>query len=485
MAPMLRRLGRFLPFVGLPLLSSAAFAGTGDPIRTNDYSVELVQGPVLAPLRVTGLAGAYAAYAEGVDGLPVNPASPAVRAPNSMHEIDWDLAFSLAFPATFGSTDFDNDGKNGFTYEDFVFYTLGGMIQVGPLGVGVLGDFQRYNLTPNASGDSPRSSLTLGRLDLIGGWAFLDNQLMIGGGARGAWLDISSKPPGQSTQTLLSMVGFAPEAGMLIRPDYQPWRIGATFRAAVDAPARQDSAVVVDELGVRRAASLAIPRTVHLPWELCAGFAIQLGPRPLNPRWIDPGAQEHDARERMLRSREARADARAAELAAIRDDTARARRAEQLDREERYLLEQEERRLDGLEEQMLAERRARYWNWPREYILVVAEALVVGPSSSAVSLESFLSQREQVAGERATVTPRLGFEGEPVVGWLKTRFGTYLEPSRFAGRSARQHFTFGFDIHTFDFKGWGFLAPASYRISAMADLAPRYENLGASFGAWY
>ncbi len=482
---MAARLRWWLPCLGLLLPASTALAATGDPIRTNSYDVEMVTGPVLAPLRVTGLSGAYTAYAEGVDGLPVNPVSPAVRAPYSVHEIDWDLAFSVSFPATFGSTDFDNDGRSGFTYSDFIFYTLGGMLQIGPLGVGVLGDFQRYNLTPNASSQTPQTALTLGRIDLVGGWALLDNQLIVGGGARGAWLSTTSSPPNQSSQTLLSMVGFAPEAGVLIRPDYQPWRIGATFKAAVDAPARQDSAVITDEFGVRRTFGLAIPQSVHLPWEMSTGFAIQLGPRPLNPHWINPGVQEQQARERMLRARQARADEQAAELAAIKDDAVRAQRADQLAREQRYLDEEEERQLDNLEDQMLAERRARYWNWPREYILVVAEARVVGASPSAVSLESFLSQKEQRAGQRTTVEPKLGFEGEPVVGYLKTRFGTYLEPSRFAGHSARQHFTFGFDVRAFEFKGWGFLAPAVYRVSGMADLAPRYENFGASFGAWY
>jgi hypothetical protein len=134
---------------------------------------------------------------------------------------------------------------------------------------------------------------------------------------------------------------------------------------------------------------------------------------------------------------------------------------------------------------MLAERRARYWNWPREYILLVADAVVTGSSPNAVGLEAFLSQSAQRSGESTNVTPRLGVEGEPVVGVVKMRLGTYLEPARYTGSSSRQHFTFGFDVRVFSFKGWWILAPATYRLTAVADLAPRYENLGISFGGWH
>jgi hypothetical protein len=483
---MARRLARALAIAVASLtLEAPARAAPGDPINSNHYAVELFQGPLLAPLRVTGLGGAYGPYAEGADGLPANAAAPAVREPYSVSYLDWDLAFSVAFPATFGHTDFDNDGRVGFTYSDFVFYSLGGMMQVGPFGAGVLGDFQRYNLSPGAGTDDPRSSLTLGRVHVLGGWSLLGGQLCLGGGGRGVMLSVETSSPAQEGQTALSMIGIAPQAGVLVRPDYQPWRIGATFRSAVDGAIRQEGAVRVDEAGARRAAGLAIPESVHMPWEMQAGFAIQVGPRPLNPKWIDPAEQEHAARREVEKARRSRAAAHAAELDGLADPAARAARAARIDRDEQYLQREEERRLDKLEDDMLAERRARYWNWPREYVLLVADALVTGPSTNAVSLESFLSQTELRAGDRATVTPRLGLEGEPVVGVLKTRIGTYVEPSRFAGHASRQHFTFGFDVRVFEFKGWGILSPATYRLSGVADLAPRYENIGVSFGAWH
>jgi hypothetical protein len=454
------------------------------PIRTNRYNVELFQGPILAPLRVTGLGGAYVPYAEGIDGIPANAASPAAREPFSVHWLDYDLAFSVSFPGAFANTDFNNDGRVGFTYNDYIFYTLGAMVQAGPFGVGVLGDFQRFNLSPNASANDPRSTLTIGRIHALAGWAFFHQQLSVGAGVRGVMLNIDSTR-GAGSQSVLSMLGAAPEVGVLIRPDYVPWRIGATFRSPVTSSANHRGALEYDNEGVARAVGLAVPDRVYLPWELQAGFAIQVGPRPINPTWIDPSEQEALARGELKRARRLRHMARDAELARIHDPSARQSRADQIDREESYLQRQEDSELARVEERLLGERRARYWNWPHEYILVIAEALITGASPDAVGLESFLSQSAVRAGERITVTPRLGLEGEPVVGAIKTRIGTYIEPARYSASSSRQHFTFGFDIRLFEFKGYGILAPAQYRLSAVADLAPRYENFGVSFGAWH
>ena len=89
------------------------------------------------------------------------------------------------------------------------------------------------------------------------------------------------------------------------------------------------------------------------------------------------------------------------------------------------------------------ERRARYDNWPREKILVVASVLVTGASTNAIALEDFFDQELERYGDHLTVSPRVGIEAEPVKDYLKGRVGTYLEPSRFDGVSALQHFTDG------------------------------------------
>src|SRR4051794_23524807 len=39
------------------------------PLKDNRFSLDLFQGPILAPISVTGIAGAYAGYAEGIAGM--------------------------------------------------------------------------------------------------------------------------------------------------------------------------------------------------------------------------------------------------------------------------------------------------------------------------------------------------------------------------------------------------------------------------------
>jgi hypothetical protein len=149
-----------------------------------ERNLDLFQGPVLAPLREIGLGGAFAAYAEGVDAIAANAAAAAVRPPYSVTWFDYDLSLGVSFPAAFRGTDFDNDGKVGFSYSDFVFSTLGASLQFGAVGLGVLGDFQEYNLTPHASSADPRLTATLGRLHAVLGGSLYGGQLSVGAGAR-------------------------------------------------------------------------------------------------------------------------------------------------------------------------------------------------------------------------------------------------------------------------------------------------------------
>ena len=55
-----------------------ASAQEPSPITKNDYALELFQGPLLAPGRLTGLAGATTATAQSLEGVYNNVAAPAV-----------------------------------------------------------------------------------------------------------------------------------------------------------------------------------------------------------------------------------------------------------------------------------------------------------------------------------------------------------------------------------------------------------------------
>jgi hypothetical protein len=433
--------------------------------------------------------GAFASYAEGVDAIASNAAAVAVRVPYSFDWVDYDLTLGISFPAAFRNTDFDNDGAVGFTYQNFLFYSLGAQLQLGAWGIGLLGDFQQYDLSAKRPGD-PQVSETLGKLHAVVGRTFFGGQVAIGGGVRAVTFSIDSQQNGVAS-TDFAMDGLAPEIGVQIRPDYLPWRLGATFRAPVEGrvSASNDGASGSNPLPFIR------PAGVTLPWELEVGASIQLGPRPLNPQWVNPHDSEAAERNYIAAERETRRVARDLELDAICDPSERASRAAELAEQEKYVRREEDKRFADSRKRLHDERKARYVNWPRERITVFIELLVSGKASDAIGLESYFSAQAALAQTTSTVdfrrsgqsisySPRLGFEGEPVPNWLQTRFGTYIEPSRFGGL-ARQHFTFGFDVKLLPFSGFGLFGDQIWRIGGVADLAPRYQSFGLSLGAWH
>jgi hypothetical protein len=434
--------------------------------------------------------GAFAAYAEGVDAIASNAASVAVRTPYSLDWIDQDFTVGISFPAAFKNTDFDNDGKVGFTYENFYFYSFGGQLQLGAWGVGLLGEFQTYDLLPAKRAGDPQVRETLGKLHAVVGRSLFGGQLAIGGGLRFVTFAINSLQNGVSSNDLETQ-DAAPEVGIQIRPDYVPWRLGATFRAPVEGRVEATSSAPPGP----NALPFIRPAGVSLPWELELGAAIQLGPRPLNPQWINPHDQESALREQIAADRAARQVAQNLELEAICDAGDRAERSAEFARQELAVRREEDERFDERHKSLRAERRARYVNWPRERITVFIELLVSGRSANAIGLESYFAGQAALAkpslnvdfrrsGENISYSPRLGFEGEPVPNWLQTRFGTYIEPSRFDG-PPRQHFTFGFDLKLAPWSGFGLFGDQIWRVGGVADLAPRYQSFGVSIGAWH
>src|SRR5207244_2117165 len=163
----------------------------------------------------------------------------------------------------------------------------------------------------------------------------------------------------------VSMNGVAPEVGALIRPDYEPWRLGATFRAPVEGRAKSSDG------SSRFGDPFVQPASILLPWELELGAAIQVGPRPLNPRWLDPHEEESRERTQIEEDRAARKAAQEAELRGIPNPRRMYDRASELAYGERFVQKEEDRRLDAARETLLLERRARYANWQRERITVL------------------------------------------------------------------------------------------------------------------
>ena len=439
---------------------------------------------MLGPSRTLGLGGAYAGLAEGVDGVTSNVATPAVRAAYSSHHVDLDLTASITFPGSFSSTDFENRGslpRGEANASNFVYANAGALLQVGPFGTALTLDATSYTL------ESPGGStinFRLLRAHAIVAWAFLHYQLVVGVGVQGVTMNLAS-----NAIPLAPPSGVGPEAGMLLRLDDQPWRLGFSARAPVSGGASGE--VTTDANGVKTAGLCAnatpciLPSSVVSPAQLEVGFALQLGPRPLNPRWIDPSSELAPLRDKIEGQREERAKRDDAELAKMPQGPAREARRRVLDERERGIRRVEEARIDAEEKRIHEEHDARFGNWPRPHLLVVADAVVTAPVDNAVAVSSFLDQKHENYGGSWTVSPRLGLEGEPFPDRFRLRFGTYLEPSLFDGGAARQHFTFGGDLKLFAWDFFGILERTTWQLSFAADLAPRYTNWGLSLGVWH
>ncbi len=449
---------------------------------------------MLGPSRIVGLGGAYTGVAEGVDGVTSNVAAPAVRAPYSSHHVDIDLTASVSLPGAFSSTDFENRGalpssQGSSSASGFVYGNAGLLLQVGPFGGAFTIDATSYTLTA-PSGQA--LAVRVLRAHAIVAWAFWRHQLVIGAGACGASMNLPS-----NALSLAPPSGLAPEVGMLLKIDDEPWRFGLSGRAPVIAGV--GGQVTTDVNGFKTVAGCTaavgtpgslcpfLPTSVVLPGQIDIGFALQLGPRPLNPHWIDPTSELEPLRQTIEDQRTERAKRDAQELAAAPDGLVRSKLRRELDSVEKAIRRVEEARVSAEEQRVQDAHDARYKNWPRPKLLIVVNTVITAPVGNAVAVSSFLDQTNKPAyGGSWTISPRVGLEGEPVPDRFKLRFGSYLEPSLFDGGSARQHFTFGGDLklfHLWDFLG-SFLSKTTWQLSFATDLAPRYTNWGISLGAW-
>jgi len=115
-------------------------------------------------------------------------------------------------------------------------------------------------------------------------------------------------------------------------------------------------------------------------------------------------------------------------------------------------------------------------------LIIAIDLSFTGAVENGYGLEAFAAKQLQQSGRSTTVTPRLGLESELLPGWLRLRAGTYLEPSRFPETDARWHLTGGFEVRVVAFHLLG--QERRVQISAAADVATRYQNVGFSIGFW-
>jgi hypothetical protein len=417
-----------------------------------------------------------------------------VRAPHSVTWFDYDITGAIAFPGFggFGNTDFNNRGENHNTSADtFTYLNVGGNVQFGDIGDTILGEVLQYDVREKdpGTGEEHRVSITNTRFHLAIGYGMFGNQFILGLGTRISYVSIGDPV---ATSKLVSFLGAGPQFGVVAKPNDMPFRLGGTLRTAVtDHPLVIGTTDVDPETGAHVLQSrYVVPKDVVLPWELEVGIAWQLGPRPLNPPWINP---KHEDRalvtaleeRRAQRKKEHRAEleempADTDEEIAERDARAAEFRADEL---VTRTLENEELKRD--KKRLLEERKARYLNWPRERILLLASIVIVGRSDNAVALDGFLDRQLETVGTRVQYAPRFGAESEPIANLVRMRAGIYVEPSRFADGTKREHFTFGGDLRTLTWDVFGLFGETTFRVSGFLDVCPRYQNFGLGVGTWH
>jgi len=424
----------------------------GSAITTSDYTVDLFQGPLTASNRVTGLAGAAAALAEGIDMHAFNPAAPAIRTTGSHSVTEFDISAGLTFPGALKGLDFDNNGTRGFKYENFFFVTMAGQVQEGPFGFGATVDVQQYDLGATTGAETVSSvAFRLIQARLLAAVAVTD-ELTIGGGVRGVLFslrDAALSNLGLSSFTdlrgVLGMAGVGPEAGAVYAPLKLPLRLGISMRAPVTGRIIPGATSAIDNSGDRTLGVLHLPNRVDMPWQVEWGMAFQLGPRPLNTKWLD---------SREISRKEV----------------------------ESYRKTPDEPRSTVVSRMG----RRKYERIPREKLLVSVSFTMTGPASQAVGVESFLSGVVDRSGEKISFTPRVGVETEPWPGRIVFRAGSYLEPTRFRGGAPRMHGTVGTEVKTFSWDVFGLYEdPMPFRIGGSLDIAREYFGWGVTAGIWH
>ena len=484
----------------LPLLfaarAQAQLPANGQRISNNDYTIDLAQTPVLSSTRVTGLAGAYVAIGEGTDGSAQNPAGVAFRDPYSVAHFDYDVALGLTFSSALARSDVFNSGRRTVLSrrgeESLAFLNVAGNMQLGRRGFGVSVDLQDYSLEraqTRSDAEQERLRAQFVVFHTMGGYGFQDGQLLLGLGVRLALLQVVSEQRlSGNEQTLFDTAGVGLEGGVLYKPNGARFRLGASLRTQVTSRASDANQTRVlfsdDPLD-----ELYLPDRVTLPWEVHAGAAVQLGPRPFNPRWIDPREELSPTKRELKHNERERAKRRAQAVADTSGTPAeRAARLEALDAELASEQLLDDLRLARLQRELNELLLRRYYDMRRFHLLMTASLDVLGPVSQAVGVESFLERKVQRSGTEASFSPRFALETEAIPNWMRVRGGFYVEPTRFADNphGSRWHWTFGMDQRLLPWEVFGLSpSPSIWRLRGFVDVSRQYFSWGLALGIWH
>jgi hypothetical protein len=288
--------------VAVALGACAAGARAQEPFD-GTQALDAYTGPVVTEGRIVGLGGAFVAVGEGIGGAVVNPAAVAQQ----RRDLDrtWDLGgtFTWYVPAVaqIGNTDLGNDGRADGELAAVGIAQLGGLIQLGSLGLGIVATaWEEAVRRPGADAVFVATS----DVSIVGGWSSprevlaLGVALTVGTGEVGLLREADLKPTGQSVRYAGSRLRF----GGLVRPRGEPWRLGFAW----------DPGAVANPRGNRDAVPVPTPARFEFPWIVSAGVSRWLGPNArhynepsmalvwLHPEWGAPPAWEATTRRPIL-----------------------------------------------------------------------------------------------------------------------------------------------------------------------------------------
>ena len=430
MASIIWKIRLRLGCVGVAIVAAASTIATPTFAQTDtgakSQTVDAARGPITGSTRRIGLGGAFVAIAEDTEGVAVNPASSAVRLPYSFQDWNFGVGLDVAVGAWLPKNDVYNQGNTASQDQakadrsNLLFGSVALLLNYRHFGVGVSAEAQRNaaSRAQQTPGIDTNFAANFGTVHLNVAYGYLDGQLLLGAGPR--LVGMSFDRSGSSG--VLGTAGVGYEAGVLVKPMHQAYRIAAAVKSPIDA---------------QLPAAPGVPAgTVHMPWEVAFGLAYQIGQRALNPRLVT-------AREVARRStgHEQPTDA-------------------ELDHAALELFNQ-------------------YQTRQRWYLLLSTELSVI-QGGGPVGLSG------QTAMARPVISPRLGLESEIIPHYLRLRAGSYYEPALIAGTQSRIHGAGGFDVKLFKWSVFGLLAPFDYwRLSLGADAARSYLNTAVSIGVWH
>jgi hypothetical protein len=264
------RVALILAFASVPAaaLAQSTFDGT--------QALDAYTGPVVTEGRIVGLAGAFVAVAEGIGGAAVNPAAVAHR----RRDLDrtWDLGGTLTWyipaVAEVGRTDLGNDGRSDGNLTSVQNLQIGGMLQLGSLGVGLIA-----NAWQRAVNGGAGTAVYAGTADfaIVGGWASPRETLVLGaaltvGSGEVGWYPAGRPRPANPPAVHYS--GSRLRLGALLRPRGEPWRMGIAL----------DRGALAEPTDPREGFAVPTPARFEFPWTLSLGAS----------RWFGPNARHYN-----------------------------------------------------------------------------------------------------------------------------------------------------------------------------------------------